>query len=1574
MALIPIDNSDDEIKEFDEQDEPDEPDEPEIDASIPDTSRAIQETYTLVIINEKKYWKETRYEELYFEYINEYTAGKPIPIKSIISKEPERISLDKVNEPYPTKFLAYTINNIWESNPYKLTKLLKTSNTGTCKFINSKIKENIINSIHLMEYRSFVENIKGSQLIIIKIDDITQLYNTTNFEPSVINYISKENTLNTQYISYHCVNNESSFKPIFDSKTYEVGKKCYRISIIIYNIYIIKQSINNDTLSQTISSLINKSSRNTNIIGYEIGNLDSSNLQILNEIKYVYYNTLFNDRNYEFNSFNYKLINNLNKGLFFRYYSKPSYGEREQYTCDMSGKYYTHNELFFTDITFDNIKVDDFYPYRFYIKQLMVLNKNHFTNELEKSLIFNSHRLVISDVFRTDVFLAVLLSSNTINKHIRISLIPVNNINYNASKDEPSTITIKDSAAGSITINNYGNEHSKHNLIDINGCTEYYSSLKIMRLPDNININNENIDTVYKVKIEFDSGFIDDFINNKVNLNNHTIEKLFDTKKLNNFYSDEYKTLFPNNILCTKIEIDINSHNKKIKSSNIDSLSDKISIFDKLFTYQKINVNWMDKLEKDIGKRKLFVTTKYKYNIIPSFDNNFIFKYNDVEYCNSIFPNQSIINNGSHLYSFGNISDVQKLDEYTSQHIGKLYIKGGVIADDIGLGKTASMICHLINQLENDKINKFDVLQWDCKKSKHDVLQLDCKKSQSCCDVLQWEANNLIILPSHLVKQWEMEIEKLVIIEKTPIKVLALNTMRDINRYSNSDLKKYDIVLICKNIIYKTDYDEKIKLHEKQKDTKQFINIYNIKWNRIIVDEAHECLSMYFRNIYNHTIIPNEKVKASEYIGNYLANIKSNFRWCITATPFCYGLHSLYGILKFLLPDDDFYTPITTQTLENTNLSIIMKEYIQKQNYNIPITKDEEKLINNKYSNFALLLSLSKKYYNQTLDYLPYIGINPDIIIKCMSVIVKRTTKKSVKDEIKIPEFIEKRLFINFTDIERKMYDIVINNPNNQDISNIQINLENYSDKPTHVDEITTMPLCTISDSNIKTALQLCTNLLIQKYFSGDLNLKFSSIKGDDSAIISLDNLQKYIAEKLMNEVKEYKKTLDELEFENNSYEKVSAYFTNLIVQLQSKLLIGVYSSYDNYYHLAHNPDYSFIVSNYRSHQFSKPLSIIKNCIIKYLISNYETYCDEKEYEIFKIVLFDDVLYKLIEKELNDEWIEKSFNRLSVYTLTYLHRNELEFRDKILENIKSYPNSLLLLVIMSFKPYLDKFRTGEYVGKIAKLKQMIDSLENKIKFFSNDFIKQQIEEPCMICYDVLDKFVIPDCRHIMCQGCFNQFVARCGIGKIFPCPACRTTVNSKTTIVSRVTKLDDISNDEKYLYRKPVKINGIVLKPNWKYECINQYGSKMSVLLEYLGELLEDASNRIIIFSNYDSMLKLISIVLEKYNIKFVNCKGNVIKIGKSINDFKKNNDIRIILLSTESFNSGNNLTEANHVIFIDAINNVKNTVINIEKQAIGRAVRLGQNKGVVLTRFIMRNTVEELLINQNAFDITQID
>jgi SNF2 family DNA or RNA helicase len=126
-------------------------------------------------------------------------------------------------------------------------------------------------------------------------------------------------------------------------------------------------------------------------------------------------------------------------------------------------------------------------------------------------------------------------------------------------------------------------------------------------------------------------------------------------------------------------------------------------------------------------------------------------------------------------------------------------------------------------------------------------------------------------------------------------------------------------------------------------------------------------------------------------------------------------------------------------------------------------------------------------------------------------------------------------------------------------------------------------------------------------------------------------------------------------------------------------------------------------------------------------------------------------------------------------------------------------------------------------------------------------------------------------------------------------------------------------------------------------------------------------------------MLRRTGEVLTAHGIKNVYCRGNVWSRDKAIRDFTQHEDVKVIMLSSESAAAGTNLTAAKNVILLDAIykddsNNGTNTNgigsyeyrRNMEWQAIGRAYRMGQTKKVSVVRFIMKDTVEEEIYKIN--------
>lgn len=205
----------------------------------------------------------------------------------------------------------------------------------------------------------------------------------------------------------------------------------------------------------------------------------------------------------------------------------------------------------------------------------------------------------------------------------------------------------------------------------------------------------------------------------------------------------------------------------------------------------------------------------------------------------------------------------------------------------------------------------------------------------------------------------------------------------------------------------------------------------------------------------------------------------------------------------------------------------------------------------------------------------------------------------------------------------------------------------------------------------------------------------------------------------------------------------------------------------------------------------------------------------------------------------------------------------------------------------------------------------------------------------------------------------NVGVTKCGHIFDYECLGVHLNTNNKCPICATHNNKSDISliSFERPSYTQ----DNIELLQN-KLELINKVGTKLTNLIYYLNSIDE----HVIIFSQWDLLLKKVGNVLTEHGINNVFCRGNVWTRDKAIREFTENDDIKVIMLSSESAASGTNLTKATKVILLDPVSGTYEYRRNMEWQAVGRAYRMGQTKSVEIVRFIIRDTVEEEIYREN--------
>ncbi|MCJ7637283.1 MAG: SNF2-related protein, partial [Nitrososphaeraceae archaeon] len=253
----------------------------------------------------------------------------------------------------------------------------------------------------------------------------------------------------------------------------------------------------------------------------------------------------------------------------------------------------------------------------------------------------------------------------------------------------------------------------------------------------------------------------------------------------------------------------------------------------------------------------------------------------------------------------------------------------------------------------------------------------------------------------------------------------------------------------------------------------------------------------------------------------------------------------------------------------------------------------------------------------------------------------------------------------------------------------------------------------------------------------------------------------------------------------------------------------------------------------------------------------------------------------------------------------------------------------------------------ERIRKTVSKETTVEEKEEKIKKLENQNIMDAFnadsddneedigndEDNCGICLTEIpeDGVGVTKCGHIFCYDCLQMTVS-----KSHKCPYCNNKLN----------------NNEIYVlsYEKKKKDEKLTKAQKSKAELINEFGTKMANIITFLKE----TNQHTIIFSQWDDLLRRIGAVLKLNNIPNVFCRGNCYQRDKAIREFNEDDKIKVIMLSSDSSAAGTNLTKASQVILIDPIYGNYQYRKDQERQAVGRAHRLGQKANIKVIRFMI--------------------
>ncbi len=134
-----------------------------------------------------------------------------------------------------------------------------------------------------------------------------------------------------------------------------------------------------------------------------------------------------------------------------------------------------------------------------------------------------------------------------------------------------------------------------------------------------------------------------------------------------------------------------------------------------------------------------------------------------------------------------------------------------------------------------------------------------------------------------------------------------------------------------------------------------------------------------------------------------------------------------------------------------------------------------------------------------------------------------------------------------------------------------------------------------------------------------------------------------------------------------------------------------------------------------------------------------------------------------------------------------------------------------------------------------------------------------------------------------------------------------------------------------------------------------QYQSGKWELFKELLKEARDSGQKLVVFTQYLDMMKIIELYLQSQQIGYAEIKGSTLDRKKQLLEFRNNENCEVFIASLKAAGSGVDLTSASVVIHYDRWWNPAK-----ENQATDRVHRIGQNRGVQVFKMVTKCSIEE--------------
>lgn len=324
-----------------------------------------------------------------------------------------------------------------------------------------------------------------------------------------------------------------------------------------------------------------------------------------------------------------------------------------------------------------------------------------------------------------------------------------------------------------------------------------------------------------------------------------------------------------------------------------------------------------------------------------------------------------------------------------------------------------------------------------------------------------------------------------------------------------------------------------------------------------------------------------------------------------------------------------------------------------------------------------------------------------------------------------------------------------------------------------------------------------------------------------------------------------------------------------------------------------------------------------------------------RDYEQLKEVQFD---YLILDEAQNIKNPE-SVGATATKSLKALHRVCLSGTpvENRLKELWSLFDFLMPEFLGSYRDFNDQFERPIEAG--------IGESGQKLRKIVHPFImrrlKSQVEKELPPRTDIISQCEMDDEQRALYLDVLDECRQ-----KVFGEIASRGFGSSQISVLAALLRLRQVCCDPRLLKDRE---EGEVPPPS----------AKLASLLAMITEIV-DAGHKILIFSQFVEMLKLIKVEFDKTKMPYAYIDGQTPAKERldRVNHFNDNPDVPVFLISLKAGGTGLNLTGADYVIHYDPWWNPA-----VENQATDRAHRIGQKRHVFNYKLITRGTVEEKIL-----------